>query len=198
MNRYIDRCARALELAIGGLLAVMVVLVFGNVVLRYGFNSGIVLSEELSRWLFIWLTFMGALVAMHERAHLGTDMLVSRLPTVGKKACLLLSHACMLYVTWLFLQGSIDQAWINWDVRAPVSGLSVAWVYLSGVVFSALAGVLLVLEFVRVVTGQLSDAQLVMVRESEEESELQALQARLAKEDALTHGDLKTSRAGAP
>ena len=49
------------------LMAVMVVLVFGNVVMRYVFNSGITLSEELSRWLFVWLTFLGAVIAMHER-----------------------------------------------------------------------------------------------------------------------------------
>jgi len=57
----------------------MVVLVFTNVVMRYAFNSGITISEELSRWLFVWMTFMGAIVALRERAHLGTDTLVSRL-----------------------------------------------------------------------------------------------------------------------
>ena len=51
----------------------MVVLVFGNVVLRYGFNSGITVSEELSRWLLVWLTFLGAIVAVREHAHLGVD-----------------------------------------------------------------------------------------------------------------------------
>ncbi len=49
----------------------MVVLVFGNVVLRYAFNSGITVSEELSRWLFVWLTFVGAVVALRDHAHLG-------------------------------------------------------------------------------------------------------------------------------
>ena len=184
MNRYIDRCTRALELAIGGFLAVMVVLVFGNVVLRYGFNSGIVISEELSRWLFIWLTFMGAIVALREHAHLGTDMLVSRLPTRGKKACLLLSQLCMLYINGLFLSGSLEQARINWDVLAPVSGWSMAVVYLSGVVFSVLSGALLLMQALHTVFGELSDTDLVMVRESEEEAEWQALQARIEAEDA--------------
>jgi drug/metabolite transporter (DMT)-like permease len=46
-------------------LAVMVVLVFTNVVLRYALNSGIAVSEELSRWLFVWLTFLGGIVALH-------------------------------------------------------------------------------------------------------------------------------------
>jgi TRAP-type C4-dicarboxylate transport system permease small subunit len=184
MQRFIDRCARALELAIAGFLALMVLLVFGNVVLRYGFNSGIVISEELSRWLFIWLTFMGAVVALREHAHLGTDMLVSRLGRRGKTLCLLISQAGMLYITWLFLAGSWQQAQINWTVRAPVSGLSVALVYLSGVVFSVLAGALVLMQLVQTVRGRVREADLVMVRESEDEAEWQALQSRLAQQEA--------------
>jgi TRAP-type C4-dicarboxylate transport system permease small subunit len=64
---------RRLESAIGMMLALMVILVFGNVVHRYGFNSGITTSEEVSRYLFIWLTFIGAVIAMHERARLRAD-----------------------------------------------------------------------------------------------------------------------------
>ena len=91
----------------------MVVLVFGNVVLRYAFNSGITVSEELSRLLFVWLTFLGAIVALREHGHLGVDMLVKRLPPAGKKICLVVSQLLMLYVTWLFLQGSWEQTMIN-------------------------------------------------------------------------------------
>jgi len=79
----------------------MVVLVFGNVVLRYGFNSGISVSEELSRWLFVWLTFMGAIIGLREHAHLGTDMLVGRLGPLGKKVCLVGAYALMLLMCWM-------------------------------------------------------------------------------------------------
>ena len=68
-------------------LALMVIMVFGNVVLRYLFNSGITMSEELSRLLFLWLIFVGSVVAMKEHAHLGVDTLVSRLPRGGKVFC---------------------------------------------------------------------------------------------------------------
>ena len=85
----------------------MVVLVFGNVVLRYAFNMGITVSEELSRFLFVWLTFLGAIVALREHGHLGVDMVVSRLPATGKKTCLVVSQLLMLFVTWLFLTGQL-------------------------------------------------------------------------------------------
>jgi TRAP-type C4-dicarboxylate transport system permease small subunit len=62
MDTVIDAFCRLIEGLIALLLAVMVVLVFGNVVLRYAFNSGISFSEEVSRWLFVWLTFLGFLL----------------------------------------------------------------------------------------------------------------------------------------
>ena len=73
MERVLDLYCGFLKGVIALCLAVMVVLVFGNVVLRYGFNSGITISEELSRWLLVWLTFLGAIVAVREHSHLGVD-----------------------------------------------------------------------------------------------------------------------------
>ena len=168
MGRVIEGYCRLLEWAIAAALALMVVLVFGNVVLRYALNSGITVSEEVSRWLFVWMTFLGAVVAMKEHAHLGTDVLVSRLGVAGKKACLILGHCLMLYTSWLVFSGSLAQTRINWDVQAPVTGASVALFYSSGMVFAVSAALLLARELVRVVTGRASEQDLVTVRDSEE------------------------------
>ena len=182
MDKWLSGYCRLLEGLMAGLLALMVLLVFGNVVLRYVANSGITISEELSRWMFVWLTFLGAIVALKEHGHLGSDMLVSRLPPRGRKLLLVIGHLLMLYITWLLFQGSLAQARINFDVEAPVSGLSVAIFYSAGVVFAVSAAVLLVWHLWLALSGQLSDDELVMVRESEEEAELEALQAELALE----------------
>ena len=175
MTVWIDRYCRLLEWVIVLLLALMVVLVFGNVVLRYAANSGITVSEELSRWLFVWMTFLGAIVALKEHAHLGTDMLVARLGPTGKRICLVTGQALMLYTTWLLFSGSLTQARINWDVEAPVTGLSVAIFYSSGIVFAVSAGVLLLREIWRTVSGQLRDDELVMVQESEDLAQVNEL-----------------------
>src|SRR5438046_4341623 len=97
IQRLIDQLCRVFGVLMVICLALMVAMVFGNVVLRYGFNSGITVSEELSRWLFVWMTFLGAVVAVRKHAHLGTDMLISRLPPAGKKACYVAAHLLMLY-----------------------------------------------------------------------------------------------------
>ena len=186
MTKVLDVYCRVLEGLIALALAIMVLLVFGNVVLRYAFSSGITVSEEVSRWLFVWLTFLGAIVALKEHAHLGSDMLVSCLPVAGKKACLVIGHVLMLYITWLLFEGSLAQAKINWDVDAPVSGASVAIFYASGVVFAVSSAVILLRDLWRVLSGQLSDTELVMVKESEEAGELETLQAELARDGAAT------------
>lgn len=186
MTKVLDVYCRVLEGLIALALAIMVLLVFGNVVLRYAFSSGITVSEEVSRWLFVWLTFLGAIVALKEHAHLGSDMLISRLPVAGKKACLVIGHVLMLYITWLLFEGSLAQAKINWDVDAPVSGASVAIFYASGVVFAVSSAVILLRDLWRVLSGQLSDTELVMVKESEEAGELETLQAELARDGAAT------------
>ena len=168
VQKLIDAICRAFSLAMVAALAAMVVMVFGNVVLRYGFNSGITVSEELSRWLFVWMTFLGAIVALRHHGHLGTDSLVSRLPAAGKKLCLGLSHLLMLYICWLMFRGAWAQTVINAGTTSAVMEASMAWLYASGVVFAVLAALIIVHEFFRLLTGQLAESELVGVVESEE------------------------------
>jgi TRAP-type C4-dicarboxylate transport system permease small subunit len=152
VGRIFHFYCKALEALIALGLALMVLLVFGNVVLRYAFNSGIVMSEELSRWLFVWVTFLGAVIALHEHTHLGTDMLVKRLPLLGKRLCMAVAYGLMIFACWLVLRGALDQTKINWDVSAPSSGASMAIFYASGVVFAVSALLILLADLYRVLT----------------------------------------------
>lgn len=179
MKRLIDWYCHMIDYMIAILLAIMVVLVFGNVVLRYAFNSGITVSEEMSRWLFVWLTFLGAIAALKEYGHLGTDMLLVKLPPIGQRICLVVANLLMLYVTYLLFQGSLTQAKINLDVEAPVTGLSVAIFYGAGVVFAVSAALILLDQLWDLVTGKIADDDLVKISESED----------LAMVEALHHGD---------
>lgn len=168
MNRLLNRYCRALEALCALLMAAMVVLVFGNVVLRYFFSTGLLISEELSRWMFVWMVFMGAVVVMRERGHMGTDMVVVRLPTWAQRLCLVVAQIVMLYITWLMLTGSWSQVVVNQETEAAVSGLSVGIFYFAGVLFALSTAVILLHQLWLTVSGRLSDQELVMVQESEE------------------------------
>jgi TRAP-type C4-dicarboxylate transport system permease small subunit len=180
MTRVVDAYFHLLKALIAIALMVMVVLVFGNVVLRYAFNTGITVSEEVSRWLFVYLTFLGAIVAFRERGHLGVDMLVQKLGITGKKVCMWLNLLLMLFVTYLLLVGSWKQTVINLDVTAPASGWSVGIFYGVGIIFAVSTGLILLADIYRLATGKMSDEELVQVRESEEAEEIEGLQKELA------------------
>ncbi|MDQ3059934.1 MAG: TRAP transporter small permease [Pseudomonadota bacterium] len=167
LQKFINHYCRFLSVLMAAALAVMVVLVFTNVFLRYAFNSGIAVSEELSRWLFVWLTFMGAVVALNENGHLGTDAFVGKLPLWGKKVCLGLGHVLMLYIAWLIFQGTLEQVKINWTSTSAAMEVSMAIFYGCGLLFAVSAGVILLNQMWRLVTGQLSEADLA-IRESDD------------------------------
>jgi len=185
MTRIIDCYFRILKFLVVFFIGSMVLLVFGNVVLRYGFNSGITVSEELSRWAFVWLTFTGAIIAMREHTHLGMDTVVSRLPVLGKKICYVLSHLIMIYCVVLFGTGAWDQTLINIGVEAPASGLSSGFFYGVGLFFSVPAALILIYDLYMMLSGQLKDDELIRIKESEEEldaGKLEELQREMEQE----------------
>ncbi|GAU81747.1 TRAP transporter small permease [Bosea sp. BIWAKO-01] len=151
---------RGLEAVLVILLAGMVVMVFGNVVLRYAFNSGLDLSEELSRYFFVWLTFIGAVVVMRENGHLGVDTLVGALGRQGRLICMIISDAFILACSLMLLDGTWKQHEINATAVAPVTGLSMGYVY--GVLYFAGIGIgfITLARLVRALTGKLGEFEL--------------------------------------
>jgi TRAP-type C4-dicarboxylate transport system permease small subunit len=160
MSKGVDSLMRGLEVVLVILLAGMAIMVFGNVVLRYGFNSGILISEEMSRYFFVWLTFIGAVVAFRENAHLGVETLVQRFGRNGRLICMLLSDliilACMVVLFW----GTWKQSSINASMSAPVVGISMIWIYGIGYFTSLGIGALVLVRLMRAVSGRVTEAEI--------------------------------------
>lgn len=159
---------RLVEWLLIGLLGVMVVLVFGNVVLRYGFNDGIISSEELSRFLFIWITFLGAIVTMRENGHLGLDSIVRKLSLGGKKVAFAVSNLLMLGCCALMFYGTLKQHSINASTRSAVTEIPMSWVYGVGYITSVAMGLMIIGKLVQLAKGNFNEADLIQVQDSEE------------------------------
>lgn len=154
MKSIADGFFYLLRIATAICLAVMVVLVFLNVVLRYGFDTGISVSEEVPSWLLTYITYLGALIALREHKHLGFDTVIDVLPSRLRQACLLLAQLAMIMATAMFLKGSWIQTLINLDTHAPASGLSQGWLYGIGVFFSVVAIFILLSDMVETLRGR--------------------------------------------
>ena len=167
LQKIIHPFFKLLELLIVVSMVAMVFMVFGNVVLRYGFNSGIDVSDEMSRYCFIWLTYIGAMVAMREKGHLGVDTLVKHLGLGGKKLCLFLSEALMLGCNVLFFVGTWKMHELQVSNVSPVVGLSMIWIYGIGYVVGAVMGIMNLNVLYRLLSGRLREDELIQVIETE-------------------------------
>ncbi len=168
VGRWIDLFFKGIEAFLAALLLGMVLMVFGNVVLRYAFNSGIGVSEELSRIFFVWLTFTGAVLATRDGSHLGMDNVVNRLSRRGKLVCAVLSQVLILMCCAVLLRGTWNQHEINATTMAPVTGMPMSWVFGMGYVTGIGISLQALHQLWRIFSGQITDEELVTVRESEE------------------------------
>ncbi|WPZ16983.1 TRAP transporter small permease [Geobacillus subterraneus] len=158
-----------LNVLMAATLALMCILVFGNVVLRYGFNSGITWSEEMSRFLFIWMSFFGAIGALKDNDHLGVDTLLRKLPPRAKQVVFLISNAIVLYVLYLLLDGSWKITLSSMGSRAPATGLPMAFIYGTGLVVSIGMGIITLFHMYQALFRPGAIDELTKMKESEEE-----------------------------
>ena len=148
MRRIARLCWSTIDIVMALLLAAMIVLVFANVVLRYGFSSGIRQSVELARLWFVWVVMLGAAVALRRGEHLAvSEFSEAFLP----RAVPLLRRLCwivvILAVVMLFI-GALNQTMANWGNISQLTGLPSALFYLAGVVSAVLMGAVAVVRLI--------------------------------------------------
>ena len=160
MQKLAQALNRLMEWTLIGLLAGMAGMVLLNVVLRYVFNSGINFSEEMSRYLFVWLTFIGAVLTFGENAHLGMETVVRRFGRRGRLICMALTNVIVLICAAVMFWGTALQHDINASMVAPVVGIPMIWVFGVGY-FTALGiGVIAAARLGRILTGRTEDAEI--------------------------------------
>ncbi len=162
MQRIVHLFFRACEALLVIALVGMVFMVLGNVILRYGFNSGIAISEEMARFFFVWLTFVGAVVTFREHAHLGIETLVQRLSRRGRLYCMAGTNLIVLLCGVLFFWGTWQQFEINASMAAPVSEISMAWVYGIGLFTGGGVALIAAERLLRQAMGRVSDEEIAL------------------------------------
>jgi TRAP-type C4-dicarboxylate transport system permease small subunit len=147
MTKIIKWITHSIDILMASILLFMVTMVFTNVVLRYGFSSGLRPSVELSRLGLVWVVMLGAVVVLRRNEHLAVAEFSERLmpkavPFLRRIIWLIILVSCGM----LFL-GSFNQMMANWRDISQVTGLPSAVFYLAG----ALSGGLMsILAFVRI------------------------------------------------
>ncbi len=112
------------------LLALMVIIVFLNVILRYGFGSGIVWSEEISLIIVIWFTFFAMALGVKEQLHININILPKSLPSKFHLSLYLFKQVTQLIISVLMVYYGILLTINGAKSFLPVTGLSNAITYL--------------------------------------------------------------------
>lgn len=140
---------RVIDWAMAALLLAMIVLVFTNVVLRYGFSSGLRPSVELSRLGLVWVVMLGAAVVLRREEHLAVtevaEALMPRLVPFLRRLAYLVILVSVLMLFW----GAFRQMNANWNNISQLTGLPSALFYLAGVVSAVL---MTIIAAVRIIT----------------------------------------------
>jgi C4-dicarboxylate transporter DctQ subunit len=104
------------ETAIALILGIMTLITFTNVILRYGFNTGLIWGLEMVSFLFAWLVLFGISYAVKVTAHLGVDAIINLFDTRVKRVLAIIAVVVCIAYAFLLLKGA-------WDYWAPFAGL---------------------------------------------------------------------------
>lgn len=125
-------CDRIIEGGVIGAFLFFVALTFGQVVLRYGFGRPLTWAEEVSRYLFVWVVFVGAGVAARYRGHIALDFLVNRFPPRPRHVVAMIMGVLSLAMLLLVF------VWYGWTLtlvsmrqESPATGVPVGYATLA-------------------------------------------------------------------
>ena len=101
----VDKLFRGIEILIAIFLGAMIFFTFMNVILRQ-FGIGFPWSEEIARICFIYLIYLGAIIAARENQHLMIDTLICKLPPLGQKVLYVIIQGLIIWLMWILTNGA--------------------------------------------------------------------------------------------
>jgi TRAP-type C4-dicarboxylate transport system permease small subunit len=134
------------EWIIAALMAGCVIVVFMQVVFRYVLQNSLIWSEELSRYLFSWMVFIGGGLAFGDDSHIVIDFAVSFLPPGARKAANLAGRAVSLAFLAVACWYGFQMVLLTRGTLSPAAGLPLNLVFYAAMPAGTLLGALFVLR----------------------------------------------------
>lgn len=121
----------AAKISVIAISVVMIVVTLAQVIFRYLIKSPLPWSEELARYCFVWIVFLGGAIGLSRGVHLGVDLLVSRLPERLRTSLDVLTNAMIATFAGAVTWASLPVISMNMLQRSPALGVPMAWIYLA-------------------------------------------------------------------
>jgi TRAP-type transport system small permease protein len=131
LNKFDQVLAKGETVALILMVSAMTLVVFLQVVFRYALGRPLVWSEEMARYLFVWLSILGAALGVQKGGHFGLDLIQRTMPERGKQYLKILVHFLMGVVVVVILFQGITLVQMTWLQESPAMSISMAWAYAS-------------------------------------------------------------------
>lgn len=124
LNKYVAWVAMIL-------LTILVLVVLIAIFYRYVLGDSLSWSEEVARYLCVWVGFIGASVALNRRVHIGVEFFVDRLPPLLKRRIKLAAEWVILGLLLFITYFGIELVVFQIPQRSSALLISMAWPYAS-------------------------------------------------------------------
>jgi len=113
------------------LFSAMVVVTTMGVFYRYVLNNALPWAEEADRYLFIWLSFVGASITMRHKAHIAVDLLLRYVSPAWRYRLVLIAQGCVLVFLGVVFWASAPVIELTSETRATATDIPLSWVYIA-------------------------------------------------------------------
>lgn len=113
------------------LFGVMVVVSLAQVFFRYVLNDSLTWSEELARYLFVWVSFLGAAIALHRKMHIAVDILTSIVSERARRIMLLITQVAVLFLLVVLIGYGMRITLLTWNTPSAALRIPMGLVYLA-------------------------------------------------------------------
>lgn len=139
---------RIIEWLVIGIMAVVAAIVFGEVVARGLFGRSLIVTDELSRYLMIWIVLLGGVLLVRDNGHIRVDIVVDNIsPRVGWVMRVLSDVLSLAFLATLTVVSVVVVQ--EMDTQHTITlGVSMAWFYAALPVGAALMAVLVAIDLI--------------------------------------------------
>ena len=130
-GKFFKAVDKAEDICLVSMFVLMVAFIFLQVIMRFVFNNSLTWSEELGKFIFVWISWLGISIAERKNEHIKITLVTDRLSPMLRTVCEILSAICMLLILGVIVYYGVQLVIFQQRVHYAGIKISTSWGYLS-------------------------------------------------------------------
>lgn len=130
-NAFFKRIDQLENICLVAMFAIMVAAIFLQIIMRFVFNNSLVWSEELGKFIFVWISWLGISIGERKNEHIKITLITDKLPPLGKKISEIAAYTVLLVILAVTFYYAVTLVFFQIPVKYAGIKISTSWGYLS-------------------------------------------------------------------